>query len=826
MRLVELIGRWLGKVEIALAGVEEEFRKAEDSLASGDAMRARAAAHRVLAKAPESPLGLALLADACALAGLDAELALTLEDLARQAPSRGEVWLRLGRARKATGACTDEVRDAFLRAVALAEPRSETHCEALVELADLDLASYDGARAELWLERTADVRSPQVLVRRAEARLLQRDPETASRLLETLRPDPTDGRAALARGRALAAKGDPAAFAPLLRAYVLDVPDASAMLASTLAWVRSDEAMRARVRAIVEAKGEESYARWRAAFARAQGERELARQALCDAVLAGDREARGPLLEAALEDRDFPSLAVVLDACRGERSALLDDARRLPFASDVADNARFEALAAVTEPRALPWATELVQQAARTWVGEAPAAWDSLLTRLDLHARKLADLEAIARLASLSAERARPVRIAVVGEFNAGKSTFINALIGAEVAPTGVLPTTATLHHLRYAPDPIARILFSSPHEPPERLVAVTELRATLKALDVTRVERVEILLPITSLTRAEILDTPGFNAPDPRHGQAARAAFDEADFAVWLLDASQPIKHSERVVLEEAARAKLPVQMLVNKADRLSTDDLGRVMDLVRTSLEGAQLSSFRPPLALSARRALAGRLGDTKALEESGWEAVQHLLDTEIVARSAELKERALRRRASPVVAVLLGRAGQLVDQEAREEKARLEHVHALGQTASRLEADAERLAEGLARSLAPHVEAWRRDVALVGGRRDGIEAGQLLLRYRVDRALTLLVPPLVEGLRGLAPEGDDPSSLARAVVRTAALMMEPLDGSWVPAARAALATLAERLFVLAAAKGPPAPSRGLLCELGAFAEALAAS
>ena len=44
----------------------------------------------------------------------------------------------------------------------------------------------------------------------------------------------------------------------------------------------------------------------------------------------------------------------------------------------------------------------------------------------------------------------RPLLVAVMGEFNAGKSSFVNALCGAEVAPTGVTPTTATINVLRY----------------------------------------------------------------------------------------------------------------------------------------------------------------------------------------------------------------------------------------------------------------------------------------------------------------------------------------------------------------------------------------
>ena len=87
----------------------------------------------------------------------------------------------------------------------------------------------------------------------------------------------------------------------------------------------------------------------------------------------------------------------------------------------------------------------------------------------------------------------------------------------------------------------------------------VGDLRAALKSA--TGVSRVEILLPIASLTRVEILDTPGFNAPDPDHTRVARSAFEEADVAVWLLDATQAMKRGVQVHLHTAVTAIEPVQ-------------------------------------------------------------------------------------------------------------------------------------------------------------------------------------------------------------------------------------------------------------------------
>src|SRR6478736_2974566 len=153
MRLAEAIASWFGRVEIVLAGVEGYLRDGEDALAQGDAMAARRAAKAMLQRVPHSPLGLALLADACEMARLDAELALTLEELAERVASRAEVWVRLGRARERVGSPVEEIRDAFLRALAVAEAGSEARREALLWLADVDLTNGDGARAELWLER-------------------------------------------------------------------------------------------------------------------------------------------------------------------------------------------------------------------------------------------------------------------------------------------------------------------------------------------------------------------------------------------------------------------------------------------------------------------------------------------------------------------------------------------------------------------------------------------------------------------------------------------------------------------------------------------------
>jgi small GTP-binding protein len=838
VRLFEVLSRWLGRVEIALAFADDALREGEQALARGDAVRAEAAAKIVLERVPGSVLALALLADARAAAGLTEDLADTLEELAARVPSRAEVWARLAAARRTLGAPAATVREAYVRALGVAAPGSEVRREALLALCDLDLDEGDVGRAELWLAGLAPGHL-DVALRSAEVSLAKHDPAAALR--ELRRPerkdgaaDATDGRLAFALARALALSGDADVFAPATRAYLLDVPGASELLSSALAWIPTDEATRARLRSLVEARGEADHARWRAAFARAEGRRDEARAALRDALAGGDATAALPLLEAAIDDRDTPGLLAALAAIpAGGRAALAEDAAALAAALALDENAApnevdrsFAALTRIEGARTQPFAEELVRKLVERFVPrEGTSRWPLVLARLDMHARALHDLDGTARAAALAVESARPVRLAIVGEFNAGKSTFVNALIGQDVAPTGVLPTTATLHHLRYGPDPLARIELEETAQHRTRIVPLSDLRRTIEVLGEGAVRRVDIELPLAFLTRVEVLDTPGFNAPNARHTEAARRALEEADVLLWLLDASQPLKQSERVVLDEARAAKIPVQILIGKSDRVPESERSKILGMVERALAETGLASIAPPVLFSARLALAGKLGQEGALEKSAWPEVQHILDEDVIARSDVLKERALRRRAHALVVKLGEEATERARREAQTSQERANRSRALGAAAGKIERDTDSLAAALARSLEPAGKELERDLAVTVVAPTG-DADGTLLRYRTERALGRLAPTLATAMAGIAEgTGLAPSEfapLSKLLVRTVATAAKTPLGE--PLARAAVLALAEHLRGLALSPVPETQGAPLERELRAFAEALA--
>ncbi|MEM1418205.1 MAG: dynamin family protein, partial [Myxococcota bacterium] len=233
----------------------------------------------------------------------------------------------------------------------------------------------------------------------------------------------------------------------------------------------------------------------------------------------------------------------------------------------------------------------------------------------------------------------RPLLLAVLGEFNAGKSTLINAFIGADVAPMGIVPTTATLNVLRDGAERLVRVVRSDGstreggYDALKRLLAEAEAEA-----EGPRVDRVEIVLPSPTLERVWVLDAPGTNALDPAHERLAREAARRADAVLWVFDAGQAGKLTESAMHERLrAQGRLVVPVL-NKRDRLKEGELAEVSGVVEAGF-GV------PPLPISARRALKARLSeDAEAYADTGFPDLLAHLEAEVFGRARVLKRGAV--------------------------------------------------------------------------------------------------------------------------------------------------------------------------------------
>jgi small GTP-binding protein len=183
-----------------------------------------------------------------------------------------------------------------------------------------------------------------------------------------------------------------------------------------------------------------------------------------------------------------------------------------------------------------------------------------------------------------------PFLLVIAGEFNAGKSAFINALIGEPVLVEGVTPTTAHVTLLRHGETEARRLR-------PDGIE--------------------EIYHPAAFLRDVAIVDTPGTNAVLRHHEQLTSEFIPRSDFILFVTSSDRPFTESERAFLQRIRDWGKKVVMVLNKVDLLrSPDDLSEVTAFVRqhaTALLGSapELFPISARLAQHARKAVSGDEG-----------------------------------------------------------------------------------------------------------------------------------------------------------------------------------------------------------------------
>jgi len=240
----------------------------------------------------------------------------------------------------------------------------------------------------------------------------------------------------------------------------------------------------------------------------------------------------------------------------------------------------------------------------------------------------------VSALRASAAQLSELFLIVVVGEFNAGKSALINALLGRRFLEEGVTPTTSRVAVVGWGEEPAREMLGSG-----------LERRRT----------------PVELLRDLTIVDTPGTNAVLRQHEVLTREFVPRSDLVLFVTSADRPFAESERAFLEAVRGWGKEVVVVLNKADILAREaDREEVVAFVReqaSSLLGRTPTVF----PLSARDALLAReAGDASALAASGVPAFESYLVTALDERE---RLRLKLRNPLGVAAHVLGRARESV-------------------------------------------------------------------------------------------------------------------------------------------------------------------
>lgn len=239
------------------------------------------------------------------------------------------------------------------------------------------------------------------------------------------------------------------------------------------------------------------------------------------------------------------------------------------------------------------------------------------LTRLD------ADEDDLNLLKSSLAQLDELFLLVVVGEFNAGKTAFLNAMLGQRLLTEGVTPTTDNIHLLRYGP----------------------EIRKETIDEDILVLE-----MPVEWLTEINLVDTPGTNAVIKRHQKITEHFVPRSDLVLFVTSADRPFSESERTFLEQIRQWGKKILIVVNKFDLISgEEDRRQILEFVGDN--ATQLLGTEPEIfPVSARQALEAKTtGKEKA--DTLWQESQFEKLETFMLETLDTKERIRLKLENPI-------------------------------------------------------------------------------------------------------------------------------------------------------------------------------
>jgi len=219
----------------------------------------------------------------------------------------------------------------------------------------------------------------------------------------------------------------------------------------------------------------------------------------------------------------------------------------------------------------------------------------------------------------LSASRDLLMRLAddrfnlmLVGRFSRGKSTLINAILGAAHLPTGILPLTSVITTVRYGSRTQVVLNFNDRQLRQEIPLSRLSEYVTQQSNpgNVKNVAYAEIELPVELLRRGVFfVDSPGLGSAIAENTQTTERFFPEADAFVLITSFDSPLSEEENRALYRIRETGKILFVIVNKQDTVAEDERQQVLGYVKSQLERFSFAREAQVFSVSARQALEAK-------------------------------------------------------------------------------------------------------------------------------------------------------------------------------------------------------------------------
>lgn len=189
--------------------------------------------------------------------------------------------------------------------------------------------------------------------------------------------------------------------------------------------------------------------------------------------------------------------------------------------------------------------------------------------------------------------------LVIVGEFNSGKSSFINALIGEKLLKEGVTPTTTQINIIRYDE---------------QKKETVLDAHTLL------------INAPIEILKEISIVDTPGTNAIIREHETITNKFIPRSDLVLFVTSSDRPLSESERTFLQSIRDWGKKLVIVLNKIDLFQNDEeLSQVKKFIQDNIQS--LLQISPEIfPISSRNALLAKQGQPQLWDASHFQSLEN--------------------------------------------------------------------------------------------------------------------------------------------------------------------------------------------------------